>query len=74
MSTGMEPMLAFEVPDMSCGHCVGHIQNAVRAADPEATVRVDLSTRRVEVLSAALGVRALESLIREAGYTPRLLN
>ena len=63
-------MIAFEVRDMTCGHCVSTVTKAVQAADREARVRIDLPTHRVEIEPAAASAAALESAIREAGYTP----
>jgi copper chaperone CopZ len=62
--------IAFQVQDMSCGHCVKSITAAVKAADPEAYVRVDLAARRVEVDAAAADAAALRAAIQEAGFTP----
>lgn len=64
--------LVFEVPDMSCGHCVASIQKALASADPQATVRVDLSLKRVEVDGTVLSSDALETALRQAGYSPRV--
>ena len=62
--------IAFQVEDMSCGHCVKSITAAVKAADPEAQVRVDLAAKRVEVDAAAADAAALRAAIQEAGFTP----
>ena len=63
-------MIAFEVRDMTCGHCVSTVTKAVQAADREARVHIDLPSHRVEIEPAAASAAALESAIREAGYTP----
>lgn len=63
-------MIAFEVKDMTCGHCVKAITEAVKAADGSADVRIDLARHRVEIESAAADAPALAGVIREAGYTP----
>ena len=31
-------MLHFQIPAMSCGHCIGMIRQAVQAVDPQAGV------------------------------------
>ena len=64
-------MIAFEVNDMSCGHCVSTITKAVQALDPGARLRIDLATHRVEIEPAASNAQALSDAIKEAGYTPR---
>ena len=59
--------MKFNVPDMTCGHCVASITKAVKALDPAAEVRADLASKTVTVDSAvppATVARALD----EAGY------
>jgi copper chaperone len=63
-------MITFEVPDMSCGHCVATITQAVKAADRDAAVRVDLGTHRVQIEPARADAQALAKAIEDAGYTP----
>ncbi|MEP6791281.1 MAG: heavy-metal-associated domain-containing protein [Ramlibacter sp.] len=63
-------MIAFEVNDMTCGHCVGTITKAVKAVDKDATVRVDLGSHRVEIDGTTTGAPALGDAITQAGYTP----
>ena len=63
-------MIAFEVSDMSCGHCVGAITQALKAADPQAQVQVDLASRSVRIEAPQLGEPQLAEAIRAAGYTP----
>jgi copper chaperone len=63
-------MLAFEVNDMTCGHCVSTITKAIQAADPGAQVEIDLSTHRVQVQPVAGDEMRLAGAIAAAGYTP----
>jgi len=63
-------MIAFEVNDMSCNHCVGAITRAVKATDEAAQVRVDLAAHRVEVESGVASPDEVAEAIQEAGYTP----
>lgn len=63
-------MIAFEVNDMTCGHCVRAITQAVQEADPGAQVQVDLAAHRVQVEPAQADAAALQAAIAEAGYTP----
>jgi copper chaperone len=63
-------MIAFEVKDMTCGHCVSTITKALKAADKDAKVRIDLASHRVEVEPAAADVHDIAEAITDAGYTP----
>ncbi len=44
-------MIAFEVNDMTCGHCVGAINKALKAVDGEAKVDIDLGRHLVQIRS-----------------------
>jgi len=63
-------MIVFEVKDMTCGHCVGTITKAVKAADQGARVQVDLAAHRVEIEPAQSSAVELGQAIKDAGYTP----
>jgi copper chaperone len=63
-------MIAFEVKDMTCGHCVGTITQAVKDVDRDAKVDIDLARHRVEIEPAAADAQTLAEAIKEAGYTP----
>lgn len=63
-------MIAFEVRDMTCGHCASAITKALKGADKDAKVSIDLAAHRVEVESAAAEAKELADAIHEAGYTP----
>ncbi|KAB0584217.1 heavy-metal-associated domain-containing protein [Ideonella dechloratans] len=65
-------MSQFLVPDMTCGHCVKAITAAVTAADPTATLQIDLPSHVVSVSSQTLSDDALLETLREAGYSPTL--
>jgi len=68
--TFKEPeMLTFQVNDMSCGHCVRAIKEAVRGLDPEADVDVDLARHRVRVESGRLDAVAVREALAQAGYS-----
>ncbi|MBK8765676.1 MAG: heavy-metal-associated domain-containing protein [Burkholderiaceae bacterium] len=66
-------MIAFEVNDMTCGHCVRAITEAVHCADSGARVQVDLAAHRVQIEPVAAQAPALLHAIQQAGYTPTLL-
>lgn len=64
-------MFKFQVNDMTCSHCVGTVERAVKSADPVAKVSIDLATKAVLIDStqpAATFARAIE----DAGYTGAL--
>jgi len=63
-------MIAFEVNDMTCGHCVSMITKAVKATDKDAQVKVDLATKRVEIEPASSDAAEFKAAIQEAGYSP----
>ena len=63
-------MLAFEVNDMTCGHCASTITKAVQQAAPGAAVNIDIEQHLVRVDASAQMQPVIENAIREAGYTP----
>jgi copper chaperone len=63
-------MITFEVKDMTCAHCVATITKAVKAADPQASVDIDLATHRVRIESPGAEGQTLAAAIEEAGYSP----
>lgn len=65
-------MIEFQVNDMTCGHCVNAITQAVAAVDAAAKVDIDLPTHRVRIHGSDQ-VEAMRAAIAEAGYTPTLL-
>ena len=62
-------MLSFEIPNMSCGHCVRTITEAVQAADPAAQVHADLERHRVDVETHVERALVAQRLT-QAGYPP----
>jgi copper chaperone len=60
-------MIKLTVPDMSCGHCVKTITEAIKVADPTATVICDVASKQVTLDSAANPVKLLQALA-DAGY------
>lgn len=61
----------FHVPDMTCGHCVQAITQAIQSADPAATVQVDLGRTLVQISGGGASAAGLAEAIRTAGYTPQ---
>jgi copper chaperone len=62
-------MQSFQIPAMSCGHCVRAITEAVHAVDPAALVQADLATHQVEVDTTAPR-EAVAASLAAAGYAP----
>lgn len=63
-------MIAFQVNDMTCGHCVGAVTRALQELDPQAKIQIDLATHRVEVESTKADAAQISHAISEAGYEP----
>jgi copper chaperone len=63
-------MIAFEVNDMTCGHCVSTITKALKATDKDVQVQIDLATHRVQVKPVSASAVELAEAIKDAGYTP----
>lgn len=63
-------MIAFRIDDMTCGHCVSTITQAVKETAPDATVSADLGRHRVTIESATGDAQSFADAISEAGYTP----
>lgn len=63
--------IEFQVPDMTCGHCVKTITGAVTAAAPGASVAVDLLPTHRVTISGTDQADKVEAAIRDAGYEPQ---
>jgi copper chaperone len=61
------PEYQFHLPDMSCGHCVASITEALGELDPAARLAFDRESRRVQV-SSGLPREQLAAALAEAGY------
>lgn len=62
-------MHQFNLPDMSCGHCVAAITQALQAVDVQARVQVDLASKTASV-DSTLPREPLAAALTEAGFTP----
>ncbi|RYF53113.1 MAG: copper chaperone [Comamonadaceae bacterium] len=62
-------MHEFQLPSMSCGHCVKAVTEAAHEVDPQARVEVDLARKQAKVESAQPRERFVAALA-EAGYQP----
>ena len=63
-------MITFEVNDMTCGHCVSTITQALKATDKDAKIEIDLASHRVNVMPVSADAAELAEAIKDAGYTP----
>lgn len=54
---------------MTCGHCVSVVTKAIKQADPQASVQIDLASHRVRIETAE-DRETIESSVTEAGYAP----
>jgi copper chaperone len=66
-------MQRFHLPDMSCGHCVAAITEALKHADPAARIDIDLGAKTAAV-DSAVPRETLAAALSEAGYTPAPAN
>lgn len=64
----MNETVTYSVPGISSGHCRAAITAEVSAVSGVDTVEVDLDTKLVRVLGAALDDAAIRRAISEAGY------
>jgi copper chaperone len=64
-------MIAFQVNDMTCGHCVSVITKALKDADNAAKVTIDLEHHMVSVIPAEATIDDIRDAIIDAGYTPQ---
>jgi copper chaperone len=57
-------------PDISCGHCVAAVKDALGALSGVASVEANESTKRVEVAydASRVSLAQIEAAMDEAGY------
>jgi copper chaperone len=60
-------MIEFKVPDMTCGHCVQHVTQAIQSVDARAKVQIDLPSHTV-VIESDTPREPLAAALAEAGY------
>lgn len=68
---GNVPMTAFDIPDMTCGHCKSTVETAIHSVDHQARVSIDLAAKTADVETTASAAEIAEAIVA-AGYTPRL--
>ncbi|MBB3118940.1 heavy-metal-associated domain-containing protein [Pseudoduganella violacea] len=60
-------MYELQVENMSCGHCIAKVSDAVRALDMTAGVEINLADKKVMVDSSA-SLDEVKAAIVQAGY------
>jgi copper chaperone len=60
--------LQFDVPGIHCDGCAKSITKAIKRVDPEASVSVDIETKRVIIGSGAAQAHEIAEAIEAAGY------
>lgn len=62
-------MMELKVDSMSCGGCAASVTKAVKQADPQAKVEVDLATKLVRIETSTDRTTIVRALT-DAGYRP----
>jgi copper chaperone len=62
-------MIEFQLPTMTCQHCVKVVTETVQEADPGARLEIDLAAHRLQV-ETTVGREALAARLADAGYQP----
>lgn len=66
----MTNQLEYNVPGMTCGHCVNAITGEVKAVKGVHDVSIDLDTKKVVIIGDDLNDEAVRAAISEAGCEP----
>ena len=61
-------MLAYEVKDMTCGHCAGTVAQKLETVAGVTGVSIDLPTGRARISGAIARPETLLRAVEEAGY------
>ncbi len=64
-------MYELKVENMTCGHCVSRVTEAVKSVDPAAKVTVDLPSKLVRIDSVK-NIEDLSAAMEEAGYPAQM--
>ena len=62
-------MFELTLPTMTCGHCIGVVTKAIKQADAQAVVEIDLASHSVRVQTTE-DRQTIEAAVVEAGYVP----
>jgi copper chaperone len=64
-------MYEFNIPNMTCGHCVSTVTKAIKEAAPDAVANVDVMKRKAMVETSA-AASVISAAVKAAGYTIEL--
>lgn len=62
-------MFELTLPTMTCGHCISVVTKAIKQADAQAVVEIDLASHSVRVQTTE-DRQTIEAAVVEAGYVP----
>ena len=57
------------IEGMSCGHCVKHVETALKGLSSVKSVKVDLKKNQAEVALSSEDDQAIRDAVSDAGYT-----
>jgi len=60
--------LRFQVPGMTCGHCVNAVQTELASVPGVQRVEVDLESKNVVVTGSSIDTQAVIAAVDEAGF------
>lgn len=59
--------MEFDIPAMTCGHCVKAVTQTVQLLDPDAKISVELATKKL-TLQTTKDRQTVATVLTEAGY------
>ncbi len=62
--------MQFHIENMTCGGCVRGVTRAIQAIDPNAEIKADPPSRKLEVITTATQEQ-VEAALEEAGFPPK---
>lgn len=65
--------ITLEIQDMSCGHCVAAVSNALQAQPGVAVEQVDLGRATVRADLDVTTAEAIARAVKDAGYETRVV-
>jgi copper chaperone len=59
--------MEFDIPAMTCGHCVKAVTQTVQSLDPDAKINVELASKKL-TLQTTKDRQTVATALTEAGY------